>query len=188
MRTKIFIVCILACILIGGFAAYFSGVFVSTGKRVQVAPPQEQKYTNEKFGVSFSHLDSYELQERSITINKEEVHIITLTPKGAAIPENGEGSTAITLSIFTTKPESLKDWLKAMSNVSPSGEGGPTYVESVVGGEKALSYTSTGLYESTNIAVEKKGLVYVFSSSWMTKDDQILKDFDTLITSVAFTK
>ncbi len=141
----------------------------------------------ENNGVAFSYPSSYDLQERDLTINDEVTHIVTLLPKGRTIPVNGEGGTAMTLSIFTpSKPQPLADWLRAMSSGSPAPTGGFDYQEGTVGGEPALIYSATGLYESDNIAVMKDTHAYIFSSTWLTRDDRILKDFSSLISSVSF--
>lgn len=180
---------ILILVLLG--TAVYAGMryFSDGGKEPVVTLPTENTYQSEGAGVSFKYSDSYELQERNLTINNEMVRVITLLQKGVVIPEGGEGGTAITVAIFEEKePISLTDWVHSMTNTFPVPTDGFNYQEIEIGGEKALAYTSTGLYESDNIAVSKNGKVYVFSASWLTREDQILKDYSKLMTSVSFTK
>ena len=180
---------VVGLLLIG--LAIFAGVcyFADEGKAPIVLESSEQTYQGEGVKVSFTYPDSYELQERNLTINDNMVRVITLLQKGVVIPEGGEGGTAITLAVFEEKePISLTDWVHSMTNTFPVPTDGFDYQEIEVGGEKALAYTSTGLYESDNVAIAKGNKVYVFSASWLTRDDQILKDFARLLASVSFTK
>lgn len=158
-------------------------------KKHSLTPSAMVQYSNDAYGISFAHPDSYGLEGRDMTINGEVVHLLTLTPKGVTIPEYGEGSTAITLSIFElSKKTSLEDWVHSMTNTYPKPQGGFSYTERVVDGTRGVSYTSTGLYESDNIALMRGNRIYVFSVSWLTRNDIILKDFDTVLASVSFTK
>lgn len=185
-KTLLITAAVLVLIAVGVYAG--TQFFAKTDGKTPVVAV-ETTYKNEEVGVSFAYPDTYELQERNLTINGDMVRIITLLPKGVVIPEGGEGSTAITLAVFDEKePISLTDWVHTMTNTFPVPTDGFDYQETEVGGEKALAYTSTGLYESDNVAIAKENKVYVFSASWLTRDDQILKDFTRLLASVSFTK
>lgn len=181
-KTVLGVLLVLILVLTAVGAVRFSGKRAVQSSDIRVAT---STYSNTSLGISFMYPDSYALQERDITINKDEVHIITLTQKGVVIPENGDGSTAITLSVFTTvKGVSLPGWLQA----TVGAEGSFDYQKATLGGETALEYTATGLYESDNIAAIHSGHGYIFSSTWSSHEDHILKDFSSLLSTVSFSK
>jgi hypothetical protein len=143
-------------------------------------------YQNQTLGVTFKYPTSYQLQERDIEINKAPVHFITLA-QTTDVPQGGEGPTAMSVTVFTLdKPVPLADWLHSMQNLTPAPTGGYDYQETTVAGEPALAYSATGLYESDNVAVARGNRVYVFSVTWLTRQDPILKDFDNLLKTVSF--
>lgn len=190
MKLKIVIGAIALVIVLGVYMGVRSGVFSQGAKLLPAfSEPKLIEYASETAKVSFKYPDSYIIQERDLAINGDPFHLAILTRVGDVIPENGEGSTVITLSIFDlSKPQSLKEWLGTMTNIMPEPAGGYAYKEGTLGGEKSLRYTSTGLYESENVAVQIGNRVYVFSSTWLTREDQILKDFEALLSTVTFTK
>lgn len=190
MKTKIGIGVLALIIVLGVYMGVRSGIFSQGVKLLPTfSQPKMIEYASETAKVSFKYPDSYIVQERDLTINNDPFHLVILTRVDDVIPENGEGSTVITVSIFDlSKPQPLKDWLGTMTNSMPEPAGGYVYKEGALGGEKSLRYTSTGLYESDNVAVQIENRVYVFSSTWLTREDQILKDFENLLSTVTFTK
>ena len=152
-------------------------------------PSQSQmsRFEGTEFSFSFSYPSSYLLEKREIEIGGSMATYLTLMQKGVVLPEAGEGPPGITVAVFPNREQkALADWLQGMTNAAPTPTGGFDFAEMEVDGEEALAYTSTGLYESDNVAVRHKGNIYVFSAAWLTRDDQTLRDLDAILRSVDF--
>ena len=179
-KIALSVLLVLVLVLVALGVVRFTGKGFHPQSEAEVAT---STYSNAALGFSFKYPDSYALQERDITINKAQVHIITLTQKGVVIPENNDGSTAITLSVFTVgKEASLPAWLQTTVETGGSFD----YQKGTLGSEPALVYTATGLYESDNIAAMHGGHGYILSSTWSSREDHILKDFNSLLSTVTF--
>ena len=162
-------------------------------KKPEVAQPTGGQVTTEKYesgthGVSFSYPSTYAVEERDLEINGTNGHFIPLMRKADVVPANGEGGTAMTVAIFNNRQNvPLADFLQNLKSLTPEPTTGWDYTEASVAGKEGIAYSGTGLYESDNVAVAGTGKVYLFSTSWLTREDQILKDFDALLKSVQLT-
>jgi len=58
--------------------------------------------------------------------------------------------------------------------------------EVLVGGERALAYDATGLYENKNVVIARPAFVYMFTAFYSSPSDSILTDFEKVLSSVAF--
>lgn len=144
-------------------------------------------FSGEDLGFSFKYPSSYTLEKREIEISGALATYLTLMQKDIVLPEAGEGPPGITVAVFPNVGNlELSAWLSTMTNAAPTPSGGWDFTELEVDGEEAIAYTSTGLYESDNVAVVHGGRVYVFSAAWLTRDDQTLRDLDAVLRSVAF--
>lgn len=55
-----------------------------------------------------------------------------------------------------------------------------------VGGVEGFAYRATGLYESENVVVATPDFVYMFSVGFLTPEDRMLADFETMLANVSF--
>lgn len=171
-------------------AVLIAGWYVIDAERVdaptrQPADAQTSTFDGGELHFSFAYRDTYTLEKREIEVDGVLATYLTLTPKGSVVPVAGEGPTGLTVVVFPNpRGIGLADWLQSMNNTGVMPTSGWDFAEAVVDGKDALAYTSTGLYESDNVAVSHKGAVYVFSGTWLTREDQTLKDLNALIQSV----
>lgn len=188
---KKIVVTILAVALALGVGWYFfSGYLVSkldgTGG---VSAPQEQmeQYSSED-GVQFQYPNRYELSSRTEGNAERQWDTLVLLPKGYVPPVGGEGPPTISMSVFQN-PEgfSASEWVKgdARSNWKLTVDDRASK-SMVVGGQPALWYHYSGLYETDSVAVAHKGKIFLFSVGWLEPQDQIRTDFNQLVSGVQF--
>lgn len=151
-------------------------------------------YTNSTYGVTFDYPERYDLTERSVGGNGETSGIVViLTNKGAIIPQNGEGPTAITVEMYDNDVigneggNSIENWIlsSTSSNFHLSGQDRPG--ETRIGEKNAWLYTWDGLYQGTSVAMEHNGNIIVFSVTYDGDADmEKRRDFTALMDSVQF--
>ncbi len=154
-----------------------------------VSAPQEHtlQYASED-GYSFMYPDTYELASRTEGNAERWWDVLVLLPKGYVPPQAGEGPPAISVSVFPNPEElMLEAWVQgdARSNwkmIVDERASRPT----TVGGEPALWYHYSGLYEVDSVAVAHGGKILLFSGDWLDPADQIRADFNNLIKTVEF--
>ena len=154
-----------------------------------VTPKTHETYTSKKIGIQFQHPRIYTVTEGSSEYQGIEHRHLTLVETSAVIPENGEGPTAIAMvEIPETPTSTLEAWVRAsqISNFQLSSDQKFTHI--TVGGEPALAYRHSGLYEFDAVAVAHNGKIYMLSASWMDANDKIRTDFKNLLSSVTFTQ
>lgn len=147
------------------------------------------QYSSEE-GVSFLYPDTYELSSRTEGNGERAWDVLVLLPKGYVPTQDGEGPPAIALSIFSNTEEyPLETWIKgdAKSNWKLAAEGAEL-ARTTVGGEPALAYRYSGLYETNAVAVEHKGKIFLFEAGWMAPEDRIVGDFQKLLNTVEFNR
>jgi hypothetical protein len=148
---------------------------------------QTSTYTSRDGTLAFAAPQGYDIAERADSFEGNPISVITLIPKGAVIPDMSEGPPDISV-LIVPNPEnlSLDEWIRAKSvsnwQLSNQGETGA----STVGGEAGLGYTYSGLYENTAVAVAHGSNVYLFSVGTIAAEDQIKKDFLSLLNTVQF--
>lgn len=184
---KVYLVGALLLICMGaGVLWVYPALKTSTQK-----PPVQSSlvaYRSDEHHIAFDYPDTYTLESHDFDITGVEGVYLVLMPKGVTLPEGGEGPPTVTVSIFKNPTHMpLGDWIQKQSGMIPAS-GGWDYTETKIGGEEAIAYTSTGLYESDNVAVAYGERVYVFSASWLTREDQTLKDLALILPTVTFTK
>ncbi len=186
---------IIAGVLVVGALAY--GIAFATSRYlvsrldgtggVQAPQTTLQQYSSED-GVSFMYPASYELSSRTEGNAERRWDVLVLLPKGYVPPQGGEGPPAISLSVFPN-PEglSLDAWVRgdARSNwklIVDERASRPM----TVGGEPALWYHYSGLYEVDSVAVAHANKIFLFSGDWLDPQDPIRADFNNLINTVQF--
>lgn len=183
----------LAIALVAGAGYYaFSRYLVSrldgTGG---VRAPQEgmQTYSSPELGLSFSYPKRYEPVLHNSSKAGEESYAVVLLPAGYVPPQGGEGPPAITVSAYANpKGLSLAQWLRndARSNWQLIVDERAS-TSTVVGGEPAIWYHYSGLYEVDSAAVAHDGKIVVITGDWLEPGDQIRADFNDLLKTVQFT-
>lgn len=147
-----------------------------------VATEQPGQYSSAHVGVAFTYPDKYELESRHVG----EGHLLTLLPKDYVPPQNGDGPAAITVQEFNNAEDLPLDTFiqnEPMANFSLSdGKTTPT----TIGGQPALMYAYSGLYENDAYAVAANGRVYVFATGWTSADDPLRQEPKDLIKTVTF--
>jgi len=184
MQNKNIMWATLALVVILGFGAWYiqknkteegPNVVIETGK----------PYSSDTHKIAFTYPAKYDLTERPLDIEDMKGTYIILNPNDVQVPVGGEGPPGITITVFENQKNTpLADFLQKATGNTPSPTGGFDFQETTIASKSAIAYTSTGLYESDNIAVANNGKVYIFSASWMTRDDQTLKDLGSIISSV----
>jgi hypothetical protein len=186
---------VLACLVL--LALLFSGYYLFSQYLVSkldgtggvTAPAVEEnwrQYASED-GVSFSYPDTYELSSRTSSNGGDTWDVLLLLPKGYVPPQNGEGPPAIIVSVFPASSDtSLETWVRTdnRSGYELSQDGYLT--KTAVGGQPALVYRHSGLYETDAVAVLVGGKVFLFSAGWLEQGDQIRADFQKMLTTVQF--
>lgn len=150
-------------------------------------------YTNEEFNIAFTYPSTLFLSERDAGTSARPQLALFLTEDTEenrdviegrnTVPR--EGPTGITVDVYQN-PEQLSSsvWVQTDTNWTIAN-GGATDV--TVAGNEGVTYTWSGLYEGRTVVVTKGDKAYVFSVTWMTPGDQILRDFDTVLNSVQLT-
>lgn len=138
-------------------------------------------------GISFTYPTAYALSERSDSFEGSPIVVVTLIDAGVKIPDQSDGPQLISV-IEVPNPENLplEEWVmeKSISNFSLSPD--KKISPAVVGGEPAVSYRHSGLYESEAVAVAHAGKIYLLSVGSTSSGDQIYKDFQNLLKTVQF--
>ncbi len=146
-------------------------------------------YTNEQFGFSFGYPDRYALEEKgNIGDGHRARYAFVLTRKDVAVPQNGEGPTAITLDVFQNlEGQKPLTWVQgsSFSNWKLSDD---AYIMTAVAGREAVEYRTTGLYEAMNYVFADGDAIYMLSVTWLTPQDDIIKDFARVKASFSFEK
>ncbi len=114
--------------------------------------------------------------------------VLVLLPKGYVAPEAGEGPPTISVASYNnaeglpleqfvlSEPRTNWDLIVDERATRPT----------TAGGEPAIWYHYSGLYEVDSVAVAHGDRVYVFSGDWLDPKDQIRADFNNLIKTVQF--
>lgn len=150
-----------------------------------------EQYDNATFGLSFTYSGTYELQERNESRTGERLHhSITLVRKSdLPLPKNGEGPTTITIDIHQNNVDhqSTELWIRNDSRSNfKLGDG--ELLQTTIGGQQALSYRWSGLYEGMTVAVARDTWIYAFSVTYMDINDPIVADFAALRNTVSLTR
>ena len=196
MSTKNLLILVVVGILILG-AVYVLGDKSAYPNPLTNTPeingePTIQTYSSPEYKIAFDFSTKYLLLERDSgtpEIPIKSILIIEDTKQNRDIAEGklgetGEGPTSITVDIFTnTKDSSVEDWVKENTGWMTGGNAkNPIDID----GKSGLVYHWDGLYAGKSAVVVSGNNIYVFSVTWITPEDQILQDFQTLLSTVKF--
>jgi hypothetical protein len=145
---------------------------------------QTKSYENEAYGLSFMYPSTYEINEREVG-DAHRGHYSIAVLENVAIPENGEGPTAITLDIFQNNldRQTVSDWIKN-SNNSNYKLSHDILATTTIAGKEGLSYTWDGLYRGESVVFEHKDSIIMLSVTSLTPEDKIRKDFETVLSTL----
>ncbi len=180
---------VLGIIILGGAIFLFAGEAPSNA--------DVNRYVSPNTGVSFSYPATYFLEEKSVG-NGERAHYSIIltedTEENRAVREGGtpgrEGPTAITIDAYQNNLDryTADQWIQNTSEsnfkLSPDGKLSATDINGV----PATAYRWSGLYEGKTTVVAFPAYVFAFSVTYLTPDDQIVKDFDGVTLSTTFAK
>lgn len=186
MRSIVWILVALV-VAVGGF-------MLLSDKVMRVPAPDNndatEQYVNETYGISFEYPNTYQLREIEVG-NAERAHYsITLADAEALrnLPEAGEGPPSITVDIFQNDIDGLSVdmWLKNSNNSNFKLSPDDVIEPATLGGEPALSYTWDGLYRGKSTVATHRDSIIMVSGQFMTPEDQIVKDYEQVISSLTF--
>lgn len=194
MHKKVFVgVGVALILLVGGFYALNAYIYHAKQGPAGVDQSQNSSYTNAAYQLSFAYPRGYFLKEKIDAGTKElpqlSLVLVEDTPQHRAllngeVTDAMEGPPSITIDVYTNEPRplSVDAWVSARMNWMKNFTTEPT--QTMVGGVPGLVYLWDGLYPGKSIVVSKGPYIYVFSVTWLSPDDQMLKDFDTILSTV----
>jgi len=151
------------------------------------SPTQQLERYSSEDGIMFEYPATYKLSSRTEGNTERQWDVLVLLPAGYEEVPYTEGPPALSMSVFqNVEALSLEAWVRgdARSNVKLS-DGAIT--PGSIGGEPALFYRHTGLYETDTAVVAHKGKIFLFEAGWLNQDDAIRSDFQNLLRTVQFT-
>lgn len=164
-----------------------------TSTATHVGEDSMTTYVNVADHFSFEYPSSLYLKQRSVSRGEEpklSIVLVRNTDENVDFVEGRtqdvrEGPTAVTFEVYDNptnlSPEAWaeqdKNWGIHASSVSVVA----------VDGVNGSSYAWSGLYEGRSVILPQGEDMIVLSVTWMSPEDQILKDFETILDSAAFT-
>lgn len=182
MRPAILSIVIILALLVTGAFFYGGNVLMP----LQEGTVEQNLYANGTYRISFQYPANYLLTEREVGNGERGHYTITLIQEAdATLPENGEGSTTITIDVYQNDADNLTllEWLNS-SNDSNFKLGNGTYASTTVDGNEAVSYHWSGLYEGETTAFLHNGNIVAVSVTYLTREDQIRADYYALLASL----
>ncbi len=194
MHKKVFVVVgSVLVLLVGGFYVLNAYIYHAKQGPVEIDQSQNSSYTNAAYQLSLVYPRGYFFKEKIDAGTKDlpqlSLVLVEDTPQHRALL-NGEvtgameGPPSITIDVYTNEPRQLSvdAWVSARMNWMKNFTTEPT--QTMVGGVPGLVYLWDGLYPGKSIVVSTGPYIYVFSVTWLSPDDQMLKDFDAVLGSV----
>lgn len=189
--SKIIALIIIGLLLIlGGTLVYFKQAEAPTSKGDLSG--LGTAYENKTLGFSFDYSYRYYLREREAGTRLRPQTAIVLVEDtienrdllDGISTESREGPTAITIDIYENPTKlGAEEWIEQDTNWNLSNK---QVTPASVGGKEGRMFTWDGLYAGKSTVVTHGERTYVFSVTSMTREDRILKDYDTLLASVTF--
>src|SRR3989338_1931597 len=150
-----------------------------------------KEYPTEYIGIEFTYPDYYFYEEREVEGGGR---AIVLTEDTAENRELREGTTRVArdgpeVIVLAEYPNEdrrpLEEWLQANGAISNYNISAGTLTETEVGGERAVRYSWSGLYEGHTVAAAKDERIYLFSVSFINFEDRIRQSFDDILASLS---
>ncbi|HEY0010346.1 MAG TPA: hypothetical protein VGB97_00330 [Candidatus Paceibacterota bacterium] len=187
-------------IIVAGVVALGAAGYLSLRERQVPVPelpditrepaPEMLTYSAPEAGITFSYSPGYYLKERKEGAgNRPELVVVLVedTTENREVIDGRsttarEGPTSITLDVYPN-PDRLgaEDWVRADTNWTVrTSDAAPIGRGSITG----VTYSWDGLYSGKTVVVTRESRAYVFSVTWMSPEDPILKEFDRVLESV----
>lgn len=197
MNTKTAIAVVVALVVVAGAAFFLMGNREPLGEMAPVVPAEQKAsmkvYSNADLSLSFeypSNLFLYERNDVGTEANPQTaVMLVEDTQENRDVLEGRsteprEGPTGISITVFEN-PQKLNaaDWVTNDTNWTVANSSATPVT---VNGREGVSFTWSGLYEGRTVIVTTDTHAYAFSVTWMTPEDQIIRDFDMVLNSATF--
>jgi hypothetical protein len=190
MRTAIGILGFILLLAAFGAAVWYFGF-----REVALSPSAGGEagalYTFNDAGLYFQYPQTYTFESYPLEDDTESWTSLMLvrTKDKEQAEANGasEGPVAITVGIFDAQSgQSLEDWIKSDSHSNFALSPDQKLTPQTVGGEPALAYEHSGLFENDAVAVIHGGKIYLFEASWADANDPLRSDFQNLLKTLQF--
>lgn len=151
-------------------------------------------YQSETFNLSLSYPSNYFIGFQETFEGERRQNFVVLaedTPENRRVfagEEPGrEGPPTITIAVYQNNLDNYtaKSFVEN-TNFSNFKLSDGVITEMSVGGEVGLRYHATGLYENENVVIARPDYVYMFTAFYLTLEDEILKNFESLLESIKF--
>ncbi len=145
-------------------------------------------YENAEYGIAFEYPARYVLEEKEVGNAQQSHFAIILTEAAISTTTASEGPTAITFDIYQNNIDnvSVQKWVTDNNTSNFNLALGPVATTTVVGKE-ALAYTWDGLYRGDSVVFAHNTNIVMSSVTYMTPEDQIRKDFSSVLQSLRLT-
>jgi hypothetical protein len=152
---------------------------------------QDTGYTFDALGITFLYPKTYVFESYPQEDEEGPWQDFVLVAEADKISadQNGasEGPVSIGVSVFPNPDQKkLEEWVRTSKHsnfdISADGQLSP----SSIGGQPALAYRYSGLYETDAVAVSWQDQIFILSVGWITADDSIRSDFENLLKTVTF--
>lgn len=175
------------------------GYWLLSDQAVQVPTPDTststpgaslKTYSSPEYGIEFRYPSSYQLTERDLPgSSQRRHHVVTLMRiTDLPAPQGGEGPPAISIEMIQNDLDDLttEEWIKnsSASNFKQSVDG--KLSSTTIAGQQSLTYTWDGLYRGDTTAIARPSYVYAFTSTYLTPEDGIRRDFEDILRTVVF--
>lgn len=158
----------------------------------QIASSTIKNYSSPEYGLSFQYPDGYILLEHEVGSPESPQKAIVIVEDNKSnrdilegkVPEVGEGPTNITIDIFqNTKKLSVEDWVTEKASWILQNEKKEPIT---ISGKPGFTYFWDRLFAGKSSIVTENNRTYIFSVTWITPEDKMLKDFQKILDSVKF--
>lgn len=175
--------------LIAGAFLFVYGGSVFKDAPAQTTTQHINLYANGTYGISFPYSDAYLVSEGERGTPQHPHYAIVLTHKDdVTLPVGGEGPTTITIDIYDVDSlTTLEQWL-ATTPESNLGLGSGKTIPLVVGEQDALTYRWSGLYEGITTVLLHNERIVTLTVTYLSPEDQIIKDYQVLVDGFTLTK
>lgn len=171
----------------------------STARSTATTAPGEaaHTYASNTHGISFQYPSDYYLKETDEANVERSRHRITLipnTPENRALIEGTyqgaprELPPTISIDVFTNYPstQTTESWIRGSRDSNYKQSQNETLTNVTVGGEVAIAYRWTGLYEGETTAIARSTSVYAFSVTYFSPEDKLIQDYRAVLQTVKF--
>src|SRR3989344_2985256 len=191
---KYFFLALSALLLLLGAYLYTTSSDKSYGDALVVIASEDNGHTltflSRPLKLSFSYPVAYNLSEFEVTSTLPNHPAIVLTPVSALpLPKDGEGPPTITIQIFpkSTDGQSLESWI-ATTTASNFQLLDGSLVPVTISGVPAVRYHWRGLYEGNTIAFIHGPNTILLSGMYLSPEDPIVSDYESLVSSLRFSR